>query len=359
MRLVHTTKTPIKGRGCALFLSCVLLLAACGSESVSETADVDPGPARVIGELDGAEAVESEPEAGEEVEVEGAVETQDADDTPDESAAESTAEQDDVDENDAVDNDENGDEDGSEIENDDADAGSPDAAEPANAADDNTSDVPQAAPAAEGLGDDGSSETQADVSAPTTTRPPAPAPDPGPATTITPEDVETLESAPVNDEGFEPGSGTPDFDAALEEVSLDTPCGIFSEQELSSFVDSEARSAGVFDQLPAGLGADSDLVFAVASESQTSCDWFSDPFIWFVAISWEAADPTFVETAFSGLPTFGNDAFTAAILDDTSGQLVINDLFIRVTNLIPGNTQMTSDRDVTEALIAEVANRLG
>ena len=187
--------------------------------------------------------------------------------------------------------------------------------------------------------------------------PAAPAPSPSPLPTIDPEDVENIESAPVNEDGFEPGSGTPDFDAALAQLGLNSPCDILTEQELSAFVDREARQAGVFAQLPAGIGTDSDLVFAVASESQTSCDWFSDPFIWFVSISWEAADPTFVETIFAGRTTFG-DGYMAALSDDTAGQLVVGDLLLRVTNLIPGNTQMTADRAVTQALVIEIGNRL-
>ena len=171
------------------------------------------------------------------------------------------------------------------------------------------------------------------------------------------DDPENITEAPTTPSGDEPGSGTPDFEDALAEQSVQTPCDSFTPTEFSDLVRTSASSAGLFGDLPPGLGDGSDLSFDVASSSETSCEWFSDTYIWFVGVSWEAADPTFVDTLLAGQDTFGS-GYEAAISSDTSSQLVGGDLFVRISNLPPGNTTTSNDRPVTQDLTEAVGSEL-
>lgn len=116
-------------------------------------------------------------------------------------------------------------------------------------------------------------------------------------------------------------------------------------------------ASGLFGDIPLGAGDGSDLEFAVASTSTSACEWFSDPYIWFVGVTLEAADPTFVETILADRQTFG-DGYEAAMISDTEAVVVAGDLLARVTNLPPLNTQTTNDRPVTRALVEAVGERL-
>lgn len=171
------------------------------------------------------------------------------------------------------------------------------------------------------------------------------------------EEDEIPVTAPVNEDGLEPGAGTPDFEDALEAQAMSSPCDLFSEADLAALVRTSAESAGLFGELPPGLGDGSDLSFAVSSSSETSCEWFSDSYIWFIGVTWEAADPTFVDTIFENQTSFGT-GYQAAILDDTSSQIVVADLLLRVTNLVPGNTATSADGEVTRDLVEAIGSLL-
>jgi hypothetical protein len=193
------------------------------------------------------------------------------------------------------------------------------------------------------------------------TAPEQPATDPEePGTDAPPISVPTTtpDGAPAVDaEGREPGSGTPDYDTALRNASLTGPCDLFTPAQLTQIVAQSASESGAFRDLPDGFGDGSDLEFTVSSASNTTCEWFSDSYIWFVGVSFDAADPTFIAIAFDGQATFGT-GFQARMVSDSSAQLVANDLLVYINNLVPGGSSTSSDRAVTRALAEAIGARL-
>ncbi|MFT7474544.1 MAG: hypothetical protein ACI81L_001469 [Verrucomicrobiales bacterium] len=161
----------------------------------------------------------------------------------------------------------------------------------------------------------------------------------------------------VDDEGREPGSGTPDYDTALSNTGLTGPCDLFTPAQLTQIVAQSANQSGAFADLPNGFGDGSDMQFTVSSASNTSCEWFSDSYIWFVGVSFEAADPSFVDIAFAGQSTFGT-GFQARMVSDSAAQLVGSDLLVYIDNLVPGGSATSSDRAVTRALAEAIGARL-
>lgn len=161
----------------------------------------------------------------------------------------------------------------------------------------------------------------------------------------------------VDENGLEPGSGTPDYDDALAAASLTGPCDLFTPEQLTQIVAQSANQSGAFNDLPDALGDGSDLEFSATSSSNMTCDWFSDSYLWFIGITFEAADPTITAGAFAGQATFGT-GYKASMLSDSSAQLVANDLFVRIDNLVPGGASTTSDRAVTRAIADAIGARL-
>ena len=206
-----------------------------------------------------------------------------------------------------------------------------------------------------------------DTTAPSTTTP-------GPTTTTVPVTVSPpatdriVEEADVDPDGegeqAEPGSGTPDFDAELAAIDLNSPCDLYSENELGVLISGWSADAGVFAQLPSGLGADTSVEFTEVSASESSCEWFSDLHVWFVGVTWSAADPTYVETISSRFDDdpdsrqFENGSIEGFITDESTAQILAGGLLISVTNLVPGGGAIDGDIDVTEALARGIAETL-
>lgn len=179
-----------------------------------------------------------------------------------------------------------------------------------------------------------------------------------PRTITTPILVPGENGAPqVDEEGREPGSDTPDYDEALASAELTGPCDLFSAEELRQIVVESAGQSGAFDALPAGFGDGSDLEFLQVSTSNTTCDWFSDSYIWFVGVSFQPADPTYTSAVFAGQETFGT-GFQASVVSDASAQVVASDLYVYIDNLMPGGASTASDRAITRALAEAIGARL-
>ncbi|MFT7473531.1 MAG: hypothetical protein ACI81L_000446 [Verrucomicrobiales bacterium] len=162
----------------------------------------------------------------------------------------------------------------------------------------------------------------------------------------------------------EPGSGTPDFDEELAAINLDSPCELYSANELGGLISGWSADAGVFAQLPSGLGSDTSVEFNEVSRSPNSCEWFSDLHVWFVGVSWDVADPTYIDTIsgrFDDDPSarqFENGSVKGFVTDESTAQIIAGGLLVTVANLVPGSSTVDGDIDVTEALARGIAETL-
>lgn len=159
----------------------------------------------------------------------------------------------------------------------------------------------------------------------------------------------------------EPGSGTPDLAEELEKLELVRPCDLYEAADLSSSISAWSATAGVFAELPSGLGNDITVEFNEVSSTDATCEWFSDEHVWFVGVSWDVADPTFIETfsqRFDDNPAaraFDTPIARGFVTDDSTAQILTDGLLITVNNLVPGSQGVTGDIDVTEALARDIA----
>lgn len=177
----------------------------------------------------------------------------------------------------------------------------------------------------------------------------------GPAEVIDPERVTSAPNIDTETEAG-PGDNLPELVDVLDEIDMDGPCALFTDADLADLVGTSAESAGLMDELPAGIG-DSPIEFVGVTSTPTACEWFSDAYFWYVGISWEPADPSFVDAIFEESDEFGS-GYRAALVDDTTAQLAHAELLITISNLPPSHESISSDAVVTRDLLVAIADRI-
>lgn len=180
----------------------------------------------------------------------------------------------------------------------------------------------------------------------------------GPVDAPTEGDADT----PAEPSPIEPGSDTPVLEEVLEASSLTVPCDIFDEADLGPLLTGWAESDGVLDEINSAVGADGPIVFDQESGGETQCDWFSNSHVWFIGMTWEPADPTYLGVLYEslrdrpGVVPVGDGA--GFVTDGTSAQLSVDGLFITITNAMPVASSIEGAEGLTIQLAQAVLERV-
>ncbi|MGI9603541.1 MAG: hypothetical protein ACR2QE_16775 [Acidimicrobiales bacterium] len=163
----------------------------------------------------------------------------------------------------------------------------------------------------------------------------------------------------IDDPTTEVGGEVPETPEVVETLSIDAPCDLFTTDELGDLVAGWSDQTGLTGDLPPGLLEEgSTIEFSVETDTETSCDWFSDQQVWLVSTVWEASEPSFTAIVLSAGTPIDDVGEEAALLSDTRAAAVVEGLLVTVTNLAPGGADSNSDAAVTQLLLAEVVERI-
>ncbi|MDH4171697.1 MAG: hypothetical protein OEW42_19105 [Acidimicrobiia bacterium] len=227
---------------------------------------------------------------------------------------------------------------------------------------------PDAAPTSEGSGDAGGGDGRNDGDGGSTEGDPADGDDefvvpPSVDAEGNPDDQgptaqEIIEEL-LDDPTTEVGGEVPETPEVVEPLDIDVPCDLFTPSELGELMVTWSERAGLLDELPAGLLADgAPVAFAVETNEESSCNWFSDPQIWLASVDWQASEPSFSAIVLSKGTAIDGVGEQAALLSDSQAVAVVEGLLVTVTNLPPGATSTNRDARVTQLLLTEVVNRI-
>lgn len=148
------------------------------------------------------------------------------------------------------------------------------------------------------------------------------------------------------------------LDEATEDRGVESPCDLYTTSNLRAQMTEWSQTSGLIADLPDGLlSPGSEIDFAVDTQTPTECSWFSELQLWSVRITFQPVSG-FTDELFSrgeAVPGVGD---RASIDGDINGSVQVGDLFVSVTNLPPGHTQTSNDRNVLLLMLSDVSAKL-
>ncbi|MDW3175879.1 MAG: calcium-binding protein [Acidimicrobiia bacterium] len=148
------------------------------------------------------------------------------------------------------------------------------------------------------------------------------------------------------------------FEEVIAGLDIETPCDLYSTPQLRTQMTEWSESEGLTADLPDGLlPSDTEIAFEAQVQTSTECSWFSEPQLWMVQIAFEPVSG-FTDELHDRAQPINEIGDRASIDNDTRGFVEVGDLFVSITNLVPGHTQTDNDRGVLLLLMSDVATKL-